>query len=266
MRKRQNRHILIAIDIGNTHIYAGIFTGSRLTKRIRIATDAGRETIYRGFKRLLKAYIGYAMEAVISSVVPHAAVNVKGILRDRFGITSITAGRGLKVPVRNLYKRPVQVGQDRLVNAYACKEIYGKPAVVIDFGTATTFDYVNKRGEYEGGIITPGVMITIDSLHEKTALLPKVRLKKPKRLVGRDTIDSIRSGVIHGIASMCDGLIEKIRIEKKTSPIVIATGGLADIFRTYSVFIDKIDSDLTLKGLYLIFLKKGLTSYKNLLK
>ena len=164
-------------------------------------------------------------------------------------------GKDLKVPINNLYKKPAQVGQDRLVNAYACKELYGSPAVVLDFGTATTFDYINQFGEYEGGIITPGVGTTIDALAEKTALLPRIKLDKPDSLIGKDTVGSIRSGVFFGIASMCDGLILKIKKTYKNDPIIIATGGLANLFCPYCNEINKIDKYLTLKGLAAIFLK-----------
>ena len=136
-----------------------------------------------------------------------------------------------------------------------CKEIYGSPAIIIDFGTATTFDYINKNGEYEGGIITPGVEITINALAEKTALLPKIKLKVPKNLIGKDTTDSIRSGVINGLTCMCDGLIEKISQDRKSSPLIIATGGLSHLFYPYSQYIKSLDKDLTLKGLYLIYSK-----------
>jgi len=257
MIKKQNKTILIAIDIGNTSMSVGIFLGRRFVKKTRIPTVSKEQKIYTRLSRLLKPYICCDIKVIISSVVPCVTKNVKHIFTDKFKLRPIIVGKHVKAPIKNLYKTPAQVGQDRLVNAFACKQIYGSPAIIIDFGTATTFDYVNKRGEYEGGIITPGVEITINSLAENTALLPKIKLKKPQNLIGKDTSDSIRSGVLNGLACMCDGLIEKIKKDRKSSPIVVATGGLARVFCHYSKHINKVDQDLTLKGLYLIFSKKS---------
>ncbi|NCA67977.1 MAG: type III pantothenate kinase, partial [Clostridia bacterium] len=140
--------------------------------------------------------------------------------------------------------------------AYACKRLYTSPALIIDFGTATTFDLLNKKGEYEGGLITPGAGIAIEALAEKTALLPKIKLGQPKRLIGKNTHDSIKSGIIYGLTSMTDGLIDKIQYGRKTPLFVLATGGLSHIMAKYSKCIDKIDDSLILKGLYLIYYDK----------
>ena len=255
MNKKENKTILIAIDIGNTSMHAGVFVNGRLAKRLRVGLNAKKEAIYNSLSSMIKAYACYSTGVIVSSVVPYATEKVKNILRSKFRLIPIVVGRRLKVPIKNLYKKPDKVGQDRLVNAYACKEIYGSPAIIIDFGTATTFDYINKNGEYEGGIITPGVEITINALAEKTALLPRIKLKKPKNLIGKDTTDSIRSGVINGLTCMCDGLIEKISQDRKSSPLIIATGGLSHLFYPYSQYIKSLDKDLTLKGLYLIYAK-----------
>jgi type III pantothenate kinase len=256
MIKIKNKPILLAIDIGNTTISAGLFIGERLTKKFRISTWAKDEQILFACKNTLARYSNCKINAIISSVVPKATRVVANILKHSFHLTPVIVGTHLDVPIKNMYSKPRQVGCDRLVNAYACRQIYGAPAIIIDFGTATTFDFLNKKGQYEGGIITPGVKITLDALAEKTALLPKVILKKPKKLIGKDTKDSIRSGVVNGLACMCDGLVEMIMKERKIQPIIIATGGMADIFCCYSKYINKIDNDLILKGLYLIFFKK----------
>jgi type III pantothenate kinase len=261
--KNMKKTILIAIDIGNTSISIGVFAGKKLVKKTRINTKSSNRQIYILLKRLVEKNKGIQTHAMISSVVPRATVVVENVIKKDFKLKPIVLGRDLKVPIRNLYHNPAHVGQDRLVNAYACKEIYGKPAIVIDFGTATTFDYINSRGQYEGGIITPGVEITINSLAEETALLPKIQLKTPRRLIGKDTQDSISSGVFYGLAGMCDGLIEKIKKHKKNAPLVLATGGLAGIFCPYSKHINQIDHTLTLKGLYLIFSKKTRQSLDN---
>ena len=241
--------MLLAIDIGNTSIHAGIFQKSRIIRTMLMQADASQLGISKAFKKNLSTDAKKIKSVVISSVVPEMTIIAQNAIKRLLNIQSVVLGADMIVPIANLYKRPKQVGQDRLVNAYACKEFYGCPAIVLDFGTATTFDYINRRGEYEGGIITPGVNTTIDSLSEKTALLPRINLGKPERLIGKDTVGSIKSGVFYGIASMCDGLICKIKKKYKNSPIVIATGGLATLFCPYCKEINKIDKYLTLKGI-----------------
>ena len=250
--------MLLTIDIGNTSIHAGIFKGKRVIRTMLIKTYADKPDILKAFKKSLGADKVKINGAVVSSVVPGVTVIINHIIKKLLNIKPIVLGEDIKVPIKNLYKKPRQVGQDRLVNAYACKELYGSPAVVLDFGTATTFDYINRSGEYEGGIITSGVGLTIDALAEKAALLPKIKFYKPDRLIGKDTAGSIRSGVFFGLASMCDGLVLKIKKSYKNNPIVIATGGLADLFCPYCKEINKIDKYLTLKGLSIISLKLGI--------
>ena len=250
-----NEKFLLAVDIGNTNIVCGFFKGKRLFMKLRLPTDSADFNIYCRIKNRLKA-AGIKPEsiglAVISSVVPSASRRLIGLLKKYFNIKSLELGKDAAVPIKNLYKKPLQVGQDRLVNAYACLKLYGKPAIIVDFGTATTFDYINNKGAYCGGLITPGAEISLDGLYNKTALLPKIKLKKPKGLIGKDTAESMRSGILHGFSSMCDGIIEKVK-EKFTANItVVATGGLSPLFAPYCKQLDYIDIDLTLKGIYLV--------------
>jgi len=247
--------VLLAIDIGNTSIHAGIFQKKRNIRTMLMRADASQLGISKAFKKNLSTDAKKIKSVVISSVVPDVAIITQRVIERLMGIKPIVLGRDMIVPITNLYKKPKQVGQDRLVNAYACKELYGSPAIVLDFGTATTFDYINRFGEYEGGIITPGVNTTIDTLAEKTALLPKIKISKPDRLIGKDTVGSIKSGVFFGIACLCDGLVQKIKKSYKNNPIVIATGGLASLFCPYCKEINKIDKYLTLKGMAIIFYK-----------
>ncbi len=247
--------MLLVIDIGNTSIHAGIFRKKRIIRTMLIHAHINETDISRAFKKSLGADIKKIKAVIISSVVPDVSIIAQRVIERLIGIKSILLGRDMIVPIANLYRKPKQVGQDRLVNAYACKELYGSPAIVLDFGTATTFDYINRFGEYEGGIITPGVNTTIDTLAEKTALLPKIKISKPDRLIGKDTVGSIKSGVFFGIACLCDGLVQKIKKSHKNNPIVIATGGLASLFCPYCKEINKIDTYLTLKGMAIIFYK-----------
>lgn len=248
--------MFMAIDIGNTNIAIGLFKGKRLYRKFYFPTAIRGLNIYRGVNKGLKSFDIDAKSikaALISSVVPAASKAVIDILKNRFCIKFLLLGKDIKIPIRNLYKNPEQVGQDRLVNAYACLKLYGCPAIVVDFGTATTFDYLNKKGAYAGGLITAGVEISLSALAERTALLPKIELKKPKNLIGRDTVESMRSGVLYGLASMCDGVIEKIRKKYSSHAMALATGGLATFFAPYCKQIDFIDKNLTLKGIYFAY-------------
>jgi len=253
--KMTKKSFLLAIDIGNTRIHAGLFSGLRLVKKGSIETNASIIKMCSAFSQFLPLSKNRSYCAIISSVVPSAGRKVFDILKKEMSIPAFMIGKDLIVPIKNLYKIPQQVGQDRLVNAFACREIYKIPAIIIDFGTATTFDFLNKNGEYEGGVITPGVGTTIDSLAEKTALLPKITMKIPKRFIGQDTQESIRSGVYYGLLIMCDGIIRKIKKTKNSKVFVVATGGYAEIFCRNSNYINQVDTDLTLKGINLIYSK-----------
>ena len=161
-------------------------------------------------------------------------------------------GKDAKVPIRNLYRKKGEVGQDRLVNAFAAKAIYGSPCVIIDFGTAITFDIVSKRGQYLGGLILPGIEISLASLYEKTALLPKVKLKNAPYIIGKDTKNSMRGGILFGFGATCDGLVSRYRKILGKSTMVIATGGNASLMKKYAKSIQIVDEDLILKGINLI--------------
>ena len=244
----KNKNLLLAADIGNSNITIGFFSKSKIVKRVNIPTKSSISLLVKSIKKDAK----YTELAIVTSVVPKASIRLKKAFK-ALNINSKFIGKDISVPIENLYKDPKQVGKDRLVNAYAAKILYGYPIIIVDFGTATTFDYIDKNGAYSGGIITPGVALTIKTLSENTALLPKIDIKKPKKLIGKTTTESIRSGIVNGIASMCDGLISKIKSLKKSDPIVIATGGLATLFKPYTTQIDIVDKDLTLKGLLAIY-------------
>jgi type III pantothenate kinase len=251
--------MLVAIDIGNTNIVIGLYNigkRTRLLRRLRFQTRISKAKIYSKIDKGINPFTrkGETIEAVIiSSVVPNASKVLTDIFNKYFSIRPILLGKDIKVPIKNLYHKPEQVGQDRLVNAYACLKLYGKPAVVVDFGTAITFDYIDRNGAYCGGLITPGAKISLEALSEKTALLPKMELKRPKSLIGKDTVESMRSGVAYGFACLCDGIIDNIKAKYPGKMIVVATGGMATFFTPYCKNIGHIDTDLILKGLCLIY-------------
>lgn len=235
---------LIAIDIGNTNITVGLFRGSRLVKKYKIPAPSRSMTFPR------------AERCVISSVVPGVLPRVVRAIK-RSGIRRIrVVGRDTKVPIRNMYKVKSQVGQDRLVNAFAAGSLYGAPAVVVDFGTAITFDCISKRGDYLGGLILPGIELSLKSLYESTALLPKVELKDAPHIIGKDTVSSMRAGILFGFGAMCDGLISQYRRILGKSLKIIATGGNARLIKKYAGSIQMVDEDLTLKGLLLVSCQK----------
>ena len=246
---------LLAIDIGNTNITAGMFKGAKLLRKMKMPTNS-----YSSYIRKLKALIKDAGlelnrldEAVVSSVVPLALARMVVELRRMSGTIKITIiGRDIKAPIRNMYRIKSEVGQDRLVNAFAAKVLYGTPAVIVDFGTAITFDIISKRGDYLGGLILPGIDLSLSTLYRNTALLPKVELASTSSIIGKDTVNSMRGGILFGFGAMCDGLVAQYRKILGRSIKVIATGGNARLMKRYAKTIQITDEDLTLKGLQLI--------------
>ncbi|MDP1853160.1 MAG: type III pantothenate kinase [Candidatus Omnitrophota bacterium] len=240
--------MLLAIDIGNTNITCGIFADGRLKKRFNIATSEYSFATLK--KAMMKASID---DAIICSVVPFATNKVAKDLKGFLGKNAYIIGEDIKVPIKNLYRKPKEVGQDRLVNAYAGVLLYGSPLIVIDFGTAITFDVISKNKEYLGGMILPGLGISLEALYERTALLPKIKLESPRELIGRSTKNSMLSGIVYGFACLADDLSERIKAQIGKGVKVIATGGNISLITKYCRKIDKIDPDLTLKGLNLLY-------------
>jgi len=244
--------MLLTVDIGNTNITFGIFREEKIIRRFDIST--------RGYNsKRLKAQLGKNRleSCIFCSVVPRLNKILERDLKKLSCGRIYIVGRDIKVPIKNLYCKPKQVGQDRLVNAYAVSSLYGSPAIVVDFGTAITFDIISKNKEYLGGMILPGLQISLDALSEKTALLPKIKLARPKEFIGKDTKNSLLSGVIYGFAALSDGLIERIKAVTGKKAKVIGTGGNIALMAKFCRRINKIDRDLTLKGLRLIYKNEG---------
>jgi len=251
--------MLLAVDIGNTNITFGLFKDERLVKKLRIPTYD--KAIVQKIKR---AFAKYKVDAIlICSVVPKAERKLSAILRKLFKVKPLILGKDADVPIRNLYRKPSQVGQDRLVNAYAGCVLYKAPLVIVDFGTAMTFDVVSKSGAYLGGIIAPGIELSLNALAEKAALLPRITLKKTPAVLGKTTSESMASGIYYGFALMCDGLIKKLQKGSLHRSNVVATGGNARLIAKYSTAIRRIDDDLTLKGVNLAYNQKMKKKQKN---
>ncbi len=251
--------MLLAIDIGNTNITFGLLQGSRIIRTFNIPTNAyslnklKAKTRGRFWKNRTVPFIS---DTVICSVVPKVTGRLRRDLIALSGRRPYIIGKDILVPIRNLYHKPKQVGQDRLVNAYAALSLYGAPLIAIDFGTAITFDIISKRKEYLGGMILPGLKISLEVLNQRTALLPKVKLEKPEALIGRDTKNSMLSGIIYGFSSLTDELIIRIRKLIGHKAPAVATGGNTELISKYCQRINKVDVNLTLKGLSMLYLFK----------
>ena len=247
--------MLLAIDIGNSKTLIGIFKGKKIISRLRFSTAAIGQAGFRSFlKTKLYPHRVKIEGIVMASVVPAAAAPLSKALKKLYKIKPLQVSPGLKLRLRLGYRNPRHLGQDRLANAVAARELYAGPVIIVDYGTATTVCFISRSGYYKGGIILPGLEMMAWALARKTALLPYLRtLNRPKRLIGQDTKESIVSGLVYGLTEMVDGLIKKIKKKVKGRVKVIATGGVASFLFPYSKEIEKIDADLTLQGLRLIY-------------
>lgn len=247
--------MLIAIDAGNTNIVFALYDGQRVVQSWRCKTDAARTADeYASWLYPLFDAAGLRFDriksAIISSVVPDANFNLRRLCEKNFNcaVTMVkddmkALGLTIKLP------KPEEVGADRIVNAIAVKAHYTYPAIVVDFGTATTFDVVDDEGAYCGGVIAPGVNLSMNALHQAAAKLPRVGIMKPDSVIGRDTVGAMQSGIFWGYIGMIEGVIARISAEMGCAPFVIATGGLSGLFAQGTDIITTIDEDLTLKGL-----------------
>lgn len=249
--------MILAIDIGNTTIACGVCRGQKVLSVHRMETAANPKRLTLTFGKILQRLRRdhpSLDKVVICSVVPAALTVTEKLIRQKWGIQPVVIGRDMKVPMKNKYRNPAQVGQDRLVGAYAAKCLYGAPCLIIDFGTAITFDVVSGRGEYEGGIIIPGLRMSAESLFQKTALLPRIEtFQAPRSLIGKNTRESILSGLFHGYGAMCRGLIDQIAGTMPQRPKVIITGGHTRLMQKFiHTRIHQADPLLVFKGMSIL--------------
>lgn len=246
----------LAIDIGNTTIRCATVGGSAVEALDVVETRLADDVLYGKMKRVLRhSAAKYSIDrAVVCSVVPHALKIVKDAGK-ALGLSIKVIGRDIFVPISNKYDDPSQVGQDRLVCAYAARKLYGAPAVVVDLGTAITFDVVSAKGEYLGGVIAPGIRLSVETLFRQTALLPKVKVAKPRRVIGKSTEESILSGIFFGYGEMIRGLLDLLSKQIHAAPSIVVTGGYADLMTQYiPEYQCIIDKDLVFKGIALFCL------------
>ncbi len=245
---------LLVVDVGNTNTVLGLYEGTELRADWRLATrrDATADEIGIFVRGLLESAGAKVSRAIVATVVPSLHFPWKSAFRRYFRVETLFVEPGIKTGMPILYDNPQEVGADRIVNAVAAFEKYGGPCIIVDFGTATTFDVVNAAGEYAGGVIVPGVMISAEALFSRAARLSRVEIRKPDRVIGTTTTASIQSGLFFGYLSLVDGLIARIAGELGSSPSVVATGGLADLLGGSSEKIQHVDPHLTLEGLRLL--------------
>lgn len=250
--------MLLVVDIGNTNTVVGIFQGYNLLTHWRLATH--KERTQHEYAVLLAELFNLegispreVEGAIISSVVPNLTPVISNSLQILLHIKPIIVGPGIKTGIPIMVDNPREVGTDRVVNAVAAYKKYGGPLVVVDFGTATTFDALSRQGEYLGGAIAPGIGISMEALFRETAQLPKVELKKPQRIIGKNTVESIQSGIYFGYVSLVDGMARAFKEQLGTGCRVVATGGLASIIAQASGEIEIVDPLLTLEGLLIIY-------------
>ena len=250
--------MLLVIDVGNTNTVLGLYDGDELVHDWRIRTvvdhtvDEYGMLIYNLYKNS-RVSPKAIKDIIISCVVPPMLNILEPLCNKYFNIKPLIVGPGIKTGMPIFYDNPREVGADRIVNSVAAYEKYGGDLIIVDFGTATTFDYVSKKGEYMGGCISPGIMIASEALFSKAAKLPRVEISRPRTVIGKDTVSSMQAGILYGYACLVDGLVERIKEEVKSNPKVIATGGLAKIIASETKSIQVVDEMLTLEGLQIIY-------------
>jgi len=249
---------LLAVDVGNTNTVLGVFRGSDLVNHFRIETNAGRTSdelavLVRSLLELQGFAWGSLDAGIVSSVVPPAVFPIQRFFKQYLGAPALVVGPGIKTGMPILYENPREVGADRIVNAVAAFETYHSGCIIVDFGTATTWDVVTPRGEYLGGAIAPGIQISAEALYSHAAKLPRVEIHRPGKVIGRNTVSSMQSGLLYGYAGMVDALVTRIRAEVDFPAKCLATGGLARLLASESSTIETTDELLTLKGLKILY-------------
>jgi len=254
--------LLLAVDVGNTNVSLGLYELDRKKRTLRAdwrqETRAGRSADeYAALLSELFRRAGLDLDQVgavaISSVVPPALAPLERFCRKHLKVEPLIVGPGMKTGVPVLYENPREVGADRIVNAVAAYARWPQGAIVVDFGTATTFDVVTARGEYAGGVIAPGLAVSADALYQATAKLPRVEIVRPATAIGRNTVASMQAGLVFGYAGLVDAIVERIRAEIDYTPRVVGTGGLAPLIARESRTIEECDDMLTLEGLVILY-------------
>lgn len=255
--------MLLAVDVGNTQTAIGLLEGQRIVNDWRIATVRHRTSdeiagLLAGFFALLDQRPADVIDEVaIASVVPRLTSQWVAMCEKHLGLEPFVVGPGIRTGMRIDLKNPAEVGADRIVNAVAAFDRYGGPCVVVDFGTATTFDVISADGDYLGGVIAPGIEVSMEALTTRAAKLTKVDLTEPEQVIGKSTTESLQAGAVYGFAGQVEGIVAAIREELGARATIVATGGLGQMIARYAACIDHVDEFLTLRGIELVLRRQA---------
>ncbi|TDL84858.1 type III pantothenate kinase [Vibrio vulnificus] len=250
--------MIFVLDVGNTNTVLGVYDEDILKYHWRIETNRHKtEDEYGMVIKSLLQHEGLSFDQfdgiIISSVVPPIMFALERMCKKYFGIKPLIVGPGIKTGLNIKYENPREVGADRIVNAVAGIQEYGSPLIIVDFGTATTYCYINEDKQYMGGAIAPGINISTEALYSKAAKLPRIEISRPEGIIGKNTVSAMQAGILYGYVGQVEGIVNRIKAQSNLEPTVIATGGLATLIANESTVIDVVEPFLTLKGLQLIY-------------
>lgn len=250
--------MLLAVDVGNTNTVIGAFEGKELKAdwRVRTERDVTVDELGMLFRNLFDSQgldFSQTRGVIISCVVPPMLDALENLARKYVQTEALVVGPGIKTGIPILIDNPKEVGADRIVNVVAAYDKYHQSLIVVDLGTSTNFDYVSPDGEYMGGAIAPGLILSSEALFLKASKLQRIEISRPKRVIGKDTVSAMLTGLVYGHVGLIDGIVKRMSDEAGTNPLVIATGGLASLVAEYSETISEVIPDLTLEGLRIIF-------------
>ncbi|MCT4478320.1 type III pantothenate kinase [Peribacillus sp. NPDC101481] len=250
--------MIFVLDVGNTNTVLGVYDEDILKYHWRIETNRHKtEDEYGMIIKSLLQHEGLSFDQfdgiIISSVVPPIMFALERMCKKYFGIKPLIVGPGIKTGLNIKYENPREVGADRIVNAVAGIQEYGSPLIIVDFGTATTYCYINEDKQYMGGAIAPGINISTEALYSKAAKLPRIEISRPEGIIGKNTVSAMQAGILYGYVGQVEGIVNRIKAQSNLEPTVIATGGLATLIANESTVIDVVEPFLTLKGLQLIY-------------
>jgi type III pantothenate kinase len=259
--------LIFVFDVGNTNIVLGVYKGDELKHHWRIETNRNRtEDEFAMMIKSLFEHDGLALTdidgIIISSVVPPIMLALERMCQKYFHVKPLVVGPGVKTGLDIKYENPREVGADRIVNAVAAIHEYGSPLIIVDFGTATTYCYVNEHRQYLGGAIAPGINISTEALYSRAAKLPRIEITRPEGVIGKNTVSAMQAGIVYGYVGQVEGIVKRMMEQSVKKPTVIATGGLSNLIAQESNIIDIVDPYLTLKGLQLIY-KRNMDMLKN---
>ncbi len=250
--------MILVLDVGNTNIVLGVFQDDQLIHHWRMETDRRKTEDEYGMQvKALFSHVEISFDQIkgiiMSSVVPPIMFSLEAMCKKYFGLKPLIVGPGIKTGLNIKYENPREVGADRIVNAVAAIQEYNSPLIIVDFGTATTYCFINEKGEYMGGAIAPGIGIATEALFTKASKLPRIELTTPEHVIGKNTVAAMQSGIVFGYVGQVEGIVNRMKKIAKQKPTVISTGGMAPLIAGETDVVDIIDPFLTLKGLYLIY-------------